>query len=122
MGVGSRVGPQHEEDLVGGDVRQAERPARNDPVGLERLDAPHEVEEQVVVRLRPPDFLYAAFRSGTEGEDGERALLRQLEDEVVHDRGHGRETRVPVVETAPLLLPLPAQGDELAGDAFGHGP
>ena len=67
------VGVDEEDDLVGAHVGNAERAGRDDAVGLERLEAPHEIEQEVVVGLPAPDLLDLALGARAEDEDREVA-------------------------------------------------
>ena len=109
------AGSDEEDVLVGANVRHAQGPGRRDAVGLESLQAADEVEEEVVVRLPAPDLLDASLRAGPEDQDGERApLCAKFLSKIVGQGRDGREPRVRVVQARAFLLPLAAQGDELA--------
>ncbi len=112
---------EHEENLVRRNVRKAERPRGQDAVGLERFQASDEVEHEVVVGLPSPDFLDPSLRAWTEGENRQRTGLAQLRSEIVHDGGDRGKPRIPIVEAGPLLLPLSADGNELARVPLLHG-
>ena len=57
------VAGDEEDDLVRADVGHAEGAGGDDAVGLERLQPPDEIEQQVVVGLPAPDLLDAGPRS-----------------------------------------------------------
>ena len=79
----------------------------------ERLEAPGEVEKQIVVRLPAPDLLDPAVGPGAEDQDGERPERAKLVAEVFGHRPERREPGVRVVQAGALLLPPAAQGVEL---------
>src|SRR5262249_40428330 len=53
-----------------------------------------------------------------EDQDGERAADLQLFAELFGERRDRRQTRIAVVQTRPLLLPLAAEGNKLALASF----
>ncbi len=108
------VGGDEEDDLVGADVGQAEGAGGHDAVGLERLQAAHEVEQEVVVGLPAPDLFDLPLGARAEDQDREVAPLLEHRPQVVHEDGDRGQTRLAVVEPGALLEPLPAEGDELA--------
>jgi hypothetical protein len=111
---GAAFGIDEEDDLVGADVRQAERALRNDPVGLERLETADEIEEQVVVGLPAPDFLDVALGAGPKHEHRQRASLLEPVAEVVDQDRDGGKPGLAVVQPRALLEPFAPEGDELA--------
>src|SRR5262249_17018870 len=114
----TRFGLDHEHDLVGTDVGQAEDALRNDPVGLEALEPPNEIEQHVVVGFPTPDLFDAPFGTWPEDQDGERAADLQLFPELFGQRLDRRQPRIAVVQTRPLLLPLAAEGNKLTLASF----
>jgi hypothetical protein len=90
-------------------VGDAEGAGGNDPIGLKPLQAPHEVEQQVIVGLPAPDLLEPAFRARPENEDGEAPKCLEPPAEIFGQRSDRRQTRVLVVEAGALPLPSPAQ-------------
>ena len=107
-------GADEEDDLVRADVGKAEGPLRHDAVGLERLEPPDEIEEQVVVGLPAPDLLDVALRARAEDEDRDGAPLLEPVLEVVDEDRHRGQPGLAVVETGALLEPLAAERDKLA--------